>query len=154
MIDLAHIHPMLVHFPIVLFLAAVVLDIVMLARGGDLSEGVCLAAVALGALLVGSLFAIAAAIFGDIALDKATASGFPKAPLEVHQDLGLTTMWFFVILAALRAFAWWRHVSLKGGRGWVVGALGVIGVGILLAAAYHGGGLVYELGVNVVPVKP
>jgi len=35
--DVAHIHPMLVHFPIVLLMCAVAIDAVVLLRGGDLA---------------------------------------------------------------------------------------------------------------------
>ena len=34
MINIAHIHPMLVHFPIVLFLLAVAIDFLVLLKGG------------------------------------------------------------------------------------------------------------------------
>lgn len=154
MIDIARIHPMLVHFPIVLFLLAVALEFLVMVRGGDLAGRDGLSLVALSALFLGTISAIAAAAFGDMALDKAVALGFPKAPLETHEALGLITMWIFIVLSLVQLWAWWRRVSLAGGRGWVLAALGLVGVGVLLTAAYHGGELVYGLGVNVAPVKP
>jgi uncharacterized membrane protein len=153
-IDVAHIHPILVHFPIVLFIVAVALDIFNLSHRRDLSERQCLPMVALGALFLGSLFAVAAAILGDIALDKAVELGFPRASLEQHEKFGLAAMWIFAGLTAVRAVAWWRHFSLKGGRGWVLCVLGVAGVAVLITASYYGGELVYKIGVNVAPVKP
>lgn len=154
MIDVAHIHPMLVHFPIVLFILGVALEFVVMIRNGDLSPRDCPSRVALATLLLGTLAAIAAAIFGDMALDKAVALGFPKAPLEEHEALGLTTMWIFIGLCAVQLLALWRRVALPGWRGWTLTVLGLAGVGVLLVAAYHGGELVYALGVNVAPVKP
>jgi uncharacterized membrane protein len=154
MIDVVHIHPMLVHFPIVLFLVAVAVQLLTLASGGDLSERACLPSIGLVALSLGALGAVVAAVFGDIALDHAVEVGFPKAPLEAHQELGLTTTWLFVALALVQGLARWRRIPLVAVRGWSLALLGVLGCAILLLTAYHGGNLVYRIGVNVDAVKP
>jgi len=154
MIDLAHIHPMLVHFPIVLLLIAVAVDFVVLLRRGDLAGTQTLPSVALTALTLGALAAIAAASFGDIAMDEAVSKHFPNALLDEHEDLGFTTMWIFIGLALARMLAWRIHLSLTGWRGWTMFAIGVTGAVILLVTAYYGGNLVYDLGVNVAPVHP
>jgi uncharacterized membrane protein len=154
MIDVNHVHPMLVHFPIVLFLIAVALQGLVLATGGDLTGAECLPRVALAALLLGTLGAAAAAAFGDIALEHALELGFPEAELEEHEELGMITTWLFVALSALHLGARWRRVSLDGAKGWGAAALGAVGVVVLVIAAAHGGELVYELGVNVAPVTP
>ncbi len=154
MIDIAHIHPMLVHFPIVLFLVAIAIDFVVLINKGDLASKDCLPSVSLSALLLAALAAIAAATFGDIALDKAVELGFDKAALEQHEELGLTTLWILLGLAAWQIFARWRGMRLTASTGWVFFAISLVGVGVLLTAAYYGGELVYSLGVNVTPVRP
>lgn len=154
MIDLAHIHPMLVHFPIVLLMLAAVLDVTVVARGGDLAARHYLARLAAWALGLGAVAAIATALFGDLALDHALDLGFPEAPLEQHGDLGMTTMWVFLGLAAVRLLAIWRHVSLGGWRGRALALASVAGVALLVTTAYFGGELVYQLGVNVASVKP
>ena len=154
MIDMVHIHPMLVHFPIVLVLIAIATQLLTLIRGGDLTERACLPSIGLGGLILGAAGALAAAVFGDIALDHALDLGFPKGPLEIHQALGLTTTWLFVALALLNGLAWWRRISLKTARGWSVALVGVVGCVILLLTAYHGGNLVYKIGVNVDAVNP
>ena len=71
MISIALIHPMLVHFPIVLLISAWVMDIIVLSIKKDLSSRQCLPMIALSALLLGTGSAGIAAIFGDIALDHA-----------------------------------------------------------------------------------
>lgn len=154
MIDIVHIHPMLVHFPIVLLLIAIATQLLTLIRGGDLTERGCMPSIGLGALILGAASALVAAVFGDIALDHALDLGFPKGPLETHQAFGLTTTCLFVALALLNALAWWRRISLKTARGWSVALVGVVGCVILLLTAYHGGNLVYKIGVNVDAVKP
>lgn len=154
MISIDHVHPALVHFPIVLLLLGVVLDFAVLARGGDLAARDCLAVSAGGALVLGAIAAAVAAYFGDIALDAAVAKGFPAAPLERHQFLGVTTLVIFAVLALVRLALGWRRTPLAGPRGWVLFLLGAAGAGVLLTAAYFGGDLVYRLGVNVIPVQP
>jgi len=154
MIDITHVHPMLVHFPIVLFLAAVALQAGVLARGGDLAAPDCLPRIALAALLVGTLVAAVAAWFGDVALEHAVDLGFPKGELEEHEELGFATLWMFVVISALHILARWRGMALEGGKGWILAGAGLAGVVVMIIAAAHGGELVYELGVNVKPVTP
>lgn len=154
MIDIAHIHPMLVHFPIVLFLLAVAVDFWLLLKGEDLAAKTCLPTVGMSALLLAALAAIAAASFGDIALDKAIELGFDKDALEQHEELGLTTLWILIGLSLWQGVARWRGMRLGGGVGWAFFAVSLLGVGTLLTAAYLGGELVYNLGVNVAPVRP
>jgi len=154
MIDIAHIHPILVHFPIVLFLIAVAIDFIVLLKKGDLTSKDCLPTTGLSALLLAAIAAIAAATFGDIALDKAIELGFDKAPLERHEELGFTTLWIMIGLVAWQMVARWRGKQLNGTIGWIFFSIALAGTGILLTAAYFGGELVYSIGVNVAPVHP
>lgn len=154
MIDIYHIHPMLIHFPIVLYLMAVGLQLLVLLRHDDLSANACLANTALGALLLAALAAVVAAIFGDIALDHAVEIGFAKAPLENHGDFGTTTMTFMLLLGAFHIAARRFHWQLAGGRGWLLWLVALLGMVLLLVTAYFGGNLVYEMGVNVKGVTP
>jgi len=153
-IDIVHIHPMVVHFPIVLFLVAMVAQFLTLIRGGDLTERACLPSVGLGALILGAAGALVAATFGDIALDHALDLGFPKGPLETHKVFGLITTCLFVSLSLLQGLAWRWTIPLKAARGWGLFLAGIVGCAILLLTAYHGGNLVYKIGVNVAVVKP
>ncbi len=154
MIDIAHIHPMLVHFPIVLYLLAVGLQLLVLLRRGDLADNTCLSNSALGALVLAAVAAAVTAFFGDIALDHAVALGFPRAPLETHADLGISTMSMMLVLAGFHLLARWRHWPLAGGRGWLAWLVALAGVALLIVTAYHGGDLVYRIGVNVQAVTP
>lgn len=154
MIDVNHIHPMLVHFPIVLFMAAVALQILALVRGNDLAGPECLPLLALWGLVVGTVIAGVAAVFGDIALDHAVELGFQTGYLEEHEHLGLATVGVFTVLSLLHLGARWRHVVLTRDKGWTLAVAGLAGVVLMVVAAAHGAELVYELGVNVTPVKP
>jgi uncharacterized membrane protein len=48
----------------------------------------------------------------------------------------------------------WRGRSLVGAKAVMIFVATLVGLGFLIATAYHGGQLVYEIGVNVTPVKP
>jgi len=154
MISIALIHPMLVHFPIVLLILAVAMDIIVLLIKKDLSNRQCLPLIALSALLLGTLSAGIAAIFGDIALDKAVSKGFPTGPLETHETLALITIAVFSFHSMLRVLAVWRSYPLRGIIGWISTSPGLVGVVLLISTAYYGGELVYHLGVNVAAVLP
>jgi uncharacterized membrane protein len=149
MIPITEIHPMLVHFPIVLWLSAEAIAVVVLLRGGDLSARQHWPAVALYSLLAGTAFALIAALFGDIALDHAVAAGFAAGPLEIHETVAVITLSIFVLHSALRLLAIWRRYPLIGIRGWLAELPGFVGICGLLVTAYLGGELVYHMGVNV-----
>jgi uncharacterized membrane protein len=154
MISTALIHPMLVHFPIVLLITAVAMDIFLLLTNKDLANRKCLPLMALSALLLGTLSAGIAAFFGDIALDKAISLGFPSGPLETHETLAMITIAVFSLYCLLRLLALWRRYPLRGFSGWMSAFPGMVGLVLLIATAYYGGELVYHLGVNVAPVVP
>lgn len=152
MIPITEIHPMLVHFPIVLWICAETIAVVVLLRGGDMSSRTRWPTVALYSLLAGIAFALLAATFGDIALDHAVEAGFSAAPLELHETAAVATIGLFVFHAILRVLAMWRHYPLTGRRGWLVEIPGLAGIAGLIFTAYLGGDLVYHLGVNVMAV--
>ena len=152
--SIALIHPMLVHFPIVLLITAVVMDILALSIKKNLADRKGLPMTALAALLMGILTAGIAAIFGDIASDKAVSLGFPTGPLETHETLALITIAIFSIYGLLRILAVWRRYTLRGITGWIAALPGMAGFILLIATAYYGGELVYHFGVNEAAALP
>ena len=105
-------------------------------------------------LAVGLVTALIAAVFGDIALDAAIDKGFAKAPLERHEELATLTIVFFYVLTLLLVGAIWRKVKVQGIKATIFILAFYVGVGALLVTAYHGGNLVYKVGVNVEVIKP
>jgi uncharacterized membrane protein len=149
MITITEIHPMLVHFPIVFWISAEAIAVIILGRGGDVSARTHGSLTAFYALLAGTLFGVLAAFFGDIALDHAVAAGFPIGPLETHEAFAITTLSIFGLHTILRLLAIWRRFSLTGIRGWLAEVPGLAGIVLLIITAYLGGELVYHYGVNV-----
>lgn len=148
MIDIAHIHPMLVHFPLALLPVALCAQLVAAFKGQGLFEHSCPSTIGVALIVVAAAGAIVAAVFGDIALDQAIASGVPADSLETHETLGQLSA---VLLSALALSELWlyrkasHHVAVNRSI-WV---LELVVLTILLSTAWFGGQLVYDLGVNV-----
>ncbi len=152
--ELAHIHPMLVHFPIVLWLLAVACQCLVVLRGESFERRRSWQQASLWLLVLGTLGGIVAAGFGDAAMDIAKEKGFPTAPIEEHESLAMTTLTLFGVLTLVQAVIYWRRIALNRALSWVLPVAGLVGVALLLMTAWHGGELVYEIGVNVAAVHP
>ena len=148
MFNLAHIHPMLVHFPLVLIPLALILELWVVKSGNSLFGRDCHSREILVLILLGAVAALAAAAFGDMALDIAIDNGVPDAKLENHEDLGTTSAWLIVTLAVLQSWFYRRQTESRGISLAMTGA--TLGITLLLlTTAFFGGELVYQLGVNV-----
>ncbi len=152
MIPVTEIHPMLVHFPIVLWICAEAIAVIILISGGDLSARNHWPLTAFYALLAGTASGILAAFFGDTAKDHAIAAGFPAHPIVIHEIFAITTIVVFGLHLVSRLLSIWRRYTLTGKRGWIAEIPGLIGIVLLITTAYFGGELVYRLGVNVAVV--
>lgn len=148
MIDLAHIHPMLVHFPLALLPVAVSAQAITVARGQSLFGRSCTAQAGFWLMLLAAAGAIAAAIFGDQALDIAREAGVPMAQMEGHEELGTLSAWLLAGMAALNTF-FFRKQSMSKPLSLAVLFGGIVLLILLLTTAWFGGQLVYELGINV-----
>ncbi len=149
MIATEHIHPMMVHFPIVFLLSLFLIDLIATARGKSLTGRTALGNLSAGLAVVTALSAIATVYFGGVALHIAEQGGFENEIAEIHEHLGEFTTLALVIWAVIRAVLWWRDTRLAGGTAWVVPAVELVGAVVIVFVAYYGGQLVYDLGVNV-----
>lgn len=148
MIDIAHIHPMLIHFPLALTPLAVAIQLLALYRQGNIFERGCLQATGVSLIALAAVAAIVAAIFGDIALEHAVDAGVSRDVLEGHEELGKSSAAALTIIALAELWLYRRHVTavaVKGGAALV----GVLMVLLLITTAYFGGDLVYGHGVAV-----
>jgi uncharacterized membrane protein len=149
MTSIAHIHPMLVHFPIVFFLTLAFVDTIATLRGVPVTGRGGIGNVSTGLALAAGLFAIVTYIFGDMALEFAESGGFHSDVAEIHEHLGMATAAAFAVWAIIRVVAWWRNAHVRGGGAALLTLIELAGAGVVLATAYYGGQLVYDLGVNV-----
>lgn len=143
------IHPMLVHFPIVLWLLAVMCQFSVVFRGDQFAWRRSWQRVSLWLLVLGCIAGVVTAGFGDLAKDVAMDKGFPEMPLEAHEEMAISTLILFCILTLVQAVVFWRKVELKPLLSWFLPLFGLVGCGMLLMTAFYGGNLVYDLGVNV-----
>src|SRR3954447_5161380 len=150
--SLAHIHPVLVHFPIVFFLTLAAIDVIATARGSAVTGRTALGSLTTGLAVAAGVFAVAAFVFGGIALGIAEDGGFHSDVAEIHEGLGTVTAFALLGWALVRVFLWWRDLSLPSYARSAVAALEFAGAALIIATAYYGGELVYGLGVNVARV--
>ncbi len=136
---------MLVHFPIALLCAAVLLDLVaILARK---QPGLRIGAVIV--YVLGAVGALASYLTGKSAGDSFLLSGAVNTALTDHADWGTATMWFFVIYALVRlGVLWWD----REGKTAIWAPLLLIGAGglfLVFETAEHGAQMVFRYGVGV-----
>ena len=148
MINIAHIHPMLVHFPLALMPVALGTQLLATIKGEGLFGRSYLQTCGVMLTVIAAVGAIVAAVFGDMALDQAVASGVPLASLENHEELGQLTAVLLSVLAVAELWFYRKdNNSATINRGtWLAG---LVTVSLLFATAWFGGQLVYKLGVNV-----
>jgi len=151
MINIAHIHPMLVHFPLALLPVALGAQLLALVKGQGLFDHRSLSSMGLSLILIAAIMAVAASFFGDIALDKAISIGVPLSLMENHEELGTLSA---VLLAVLATAEIWFYRKININRTLNIGFLiaGFVVLLLILTTAWFGGQLVYEHGVNVTPV--
>lgn len=137
------IHPMIIHFPIALFLAAVGFEIISLFANKELFQKIAFANYVLA-----SIAAILAVIFGTISANTIPHNETIHEIMEIHQLLGWITMGLFIVLAI------WNYLVVKNWRKlpllyWI---LVVIAAGSITWGATLGGEMVYNQGAAVQPL--
>ena len=106
MIEIQHVHPILVHFPIVLIYTLVVIDLVALASRRAVTVRSGVGTISTFVALSAGAFAAVTWFYGGLALDYAEAAGFSSDVAEKHEALGGITalvflMWGFARLVLL-----------------------------------------------------
>lgn len=149
---MADLHPMLVHFPIALFLAGVAVDAAGWALRRESWKNAGLVLVVLGALA-----AVPAAASGLAAEERVETQLEPvpggEVALERHEELAILTTGVLLGAAVLRlllGLGWTRRRASRAAA--VLGVYLVaaaLGVGMLALAGSQGGELVYRYGAGV-----
>jgi uncharacterized membrane protein len=149
MIAPEHIHPLIVHFPIVLIVLLAAFDCIASARGISVTGRTPAGNASTAFAVLAGLAALTAFYFGGVALTIAESGGFHSDVAEIHESLGELTAIILACWAIVRAFLWFRDVRIASPMAFSVPALELVGLGLVTATAYYGGQLVYGLGVNV-----
>ncbi len=138
-------HPIIVHFPIALLIAAVVCEIAAyflrskLLHSASLVNG-CAAAAGSAAAVITGLFA------------KPLVAGGPAVfVLESHETMGYLVMFSALAFAALKVYAW---LSQSERFATATIGVGLIGLVFTIIAAHEGGELVYKHGIGVSKKPP
>ena len=149
MIPIQHIHPMIVHFPIVLLLLVAGFEVVATLVGRDISGRTATGNVAVGMISMAAVAAVVAFYFGDIALSVAEGRGFESDVAEIHEGLGRFVAIATSVWAVVRVGLWVRNVRLSRPLAFVLPVVSIAGAALVVWTAYYGGQLVFDLGVNV-----
>ncbi len=137
------LHPILVHFPIALLVTGFLIDL-----AGAILKRPWLTHAGLLLLVIGSIGTVAATRSGEAAEDEIVETPAIHEVLEEHEEGGKRTMWFFLVLTAVRgALTWWGRFTPV--MRWIFLVLWAAGLALLLETAYHGGELVYRHGAGV-----
>jgi uncharacterized membrane protein len=136
--DLTHLHPMIVHFPIALLIVGFLSDIVGLLTKRDFFTQTGFYLFTLGAVGV-----IAAFVTGDQAGDGIIEEGALKQALEIHEEAATLAIWVTSIAAVFR-IALFLLKKYSGVLKMVSLALGLLAVMAIARTGYYGGELVYK----------
>ena len=140
-----NLHPLLVHFPIGLLLAAVGVDVM----GWMLRCNRWLRHMATLLYVLGTLTTLAAYFTGRAAAQIVWLPGMAQAVVKEHWDWAFRTVWFFGLMTVIRLVVLWPRA--RDPRRVVIAALalaGLVGVVLLGETGDRGGRLVYQFGVG------
>ena len=143
-----NVHPLLVHFPIGLLLAALVVDLLAL-----LLRNTWLRHHATFLYVLGTLASVAAYFTGRAAAQSVWMPGMAQAVVGDHWEWAFRAVCFFGVLSLVRLVLLWpRRSSAKAAaHPAVIAALvlaGLVGAALLVKTGDRGGQLVYSFRVG------
>jgi uncharacterized membrane protein len=134
-------HPLFVHFPIALWLAALLFELLSFVGG----KGEEMHRVASWLLYLGTLAGVVTVLTG-LAAEDSVPLGPARGVMEFHEEMMLTT---FALAVALSGFAYFfQHRFTKKLRRLFLVGLIVLGV-LMTLGADRGAEMVYQYGVSV-----
>ena len=134
-------HPLIVHFPIALFVAAVLVDAVLLAmRKHDAMSAVLFVLAGVGAL--------AAFLSGRVAIDSLMVPPHVVPDSNAHADWGLRAVWVVGLYGILRVVTWRLVPTWRAAVRIPLFLLSLVGLYVVWETAEHGGRLVFQHGLG------
>lgn len=141
-----NLHPLVIHFPIVLLITAVACDLVDVV----LHRPAWLGAAAASLYAAGAVAAVTAYLTGKNAAATVLIPGMAQPIVQEHQWWALVTASYFGLFAAVRLVALFRGFPRRRLYRVLFLVAGLIGVVLLQQTAERGARLVYQHGVGVV----
>ena len=141
MINITHLHPMLVHFPISLLFTSALFDLLScIAKGKEFQK------IGFYLLILGVISGIVASGSGLLIEEGIEKSGISEERIDGHKGFAIGSVAFFAFLLAIRIS---KRNNLSKNLFNLYLVLSLAGLVILSFAAYRGGNLVYEYGAAV-----
>ena len=141
-----NLHPLVIHFPIVLLITAVVIDLL----DAVFERPAWLGTIATSLYAAGAAEAVAAYLTGVQAAATVFIPGMAHPVVNDHRAWALVTTWYFGIVAVARASAWFAGFPRARSHRVLLLAAGLVGVVLLQQTAERGARLVYQHGVGVI----
>lgn len=145
--NLAGLHPMIVHFPIVLFVSYILVEVSNLFFKQSIVD-----AVNFIILLAGVLFSVVAVLTGNQAHNAALHILQSKPAeivkvLELHETMATISLWLFTAILFLRYYLFSKN---KLTQKWkiLISIIAFFGVVFIYQTAFLGGKLVFDFGVG------
>ena len=141
-----NLHPLVIHFPIALLIAAALADLVdaLLARPAWLT------AAATSLHVLGVVGAVAAVVTGQQAAATVLTPGLAHPIVEQHRVWALATTGYFGALVSVRIAIGLAGTTLTRRHRAILLVAALAGVAALQQTAERGARLVYEYGVGVI----
>jgi uncharacterized membrane protein len=141
-----NVHPLIVHFPIGLLLAAAGFDSASWAL--RCNRSLRFAATAL--YVAGTISLIAAYFTGRAAAETVWLPGMAHAAIMVHWDMAFRAVLFFSAMTVLRLLLlWWQRPAPRPAALAAFALAGLVGAVLIVETADRGAQLVYKHGVGI-----
>lgn len=143
-----NIHPLLIHFPIVLLITATLFELAGAFKRKDWLRNTTVVLFGLGAVAT-----LATYISGKQAIDEVTVPLQAEITAGHHADWALYTLLFFSIYFLVRLVLFWKKYDQQQWMRILLVIVAGTGLFILAQTADLGGKLVYKYGVGTVPTS-
>lgn len=141
---LPNVHPLLVHFPIAIFITGIVADAAYLFLKKEwLRRSVA------SLFVLAALAALVTYFSGKQAIDMVSVPLRAELTASHHADWGLYTLIYFGSYGAVRALLYWKALDKNTWMAALLFCAGLAGAGFVAKTADLGGRLVYKYGVGV-----
>jgi uncharacterized membrane protein len=138
MFDYTHLHPMTVHFPIVLIILGFLFETYSMFLGKDKP---CLSKIGFYIMLIGTLAAVSAFFSGDLFTEE--LNGKAGELEETHELFAKITMYVMIAATLLRSYIFFMHKE-NSWKKWLVYFMYAIAFASVVYTGLLGGTLVYN----------